>query len=125
MGTDAIAVMLYDGDCAFCRRWIEKLRRMTEGCVRYEPYQRMLAQYPQVREEDCGQAVQLILPGSQVLSGAHAVLKALSLNGEYQSMLRLYEKFSRCGQFLEWCYRRIATNRSFLSRFCQSPQCPR
>ena len=125
MGRDAIAVMLYDGDCAFCRRSIEKWRRMTGGMVRYEPYQKAISQYPQIREEECRTAVQLILPGGIIMSGAHAVLKALSLGGRFQSLLRLYEKFTWCGRFFEWCYQRIAANRSFMSRLYQLPRCPR
>jgi predicted DCC family thiol-disulfide oxidoreductase YuxK len=122
---NTIPVMLYDGDCAFCQRWIEKWRRMTGYRISYEPYQKVITEYPQVTAEQCREAVQLILPEGAVFSGAHAVLKALALCEKFPGLLRAYEKFPWFGRFSEWCYQRVATHRSFLSRFFQLPQCPR
>lgn len=44
--------MLFDGDCDFCRHWIEKWRKWTGDKIRYEPYQKKLAEYPQVTASD-------------------------------------------------------------------------
>ena len=41
-------IMLYDGDCGFCKHWIEKWEKITGDYVRYKPYQNALADYPQL-----------------------------------------------------------------------------
>ncbi|MFZ5802819.1 MAG: thiol-disulfide oxidoreductase DCC family protein [Candidatus Omnitrophota bacterium] len=109
--------MLYDNDCGFCRHWIEKWRRKTGDHVRYEPYQKRLAAYPQVTEAQCREAVQLLLPQGTVYSGAHAVLKALSLAGQHRCCLAAYEKFPWLRWLMETAYRWTARHRSSLFRF--------
>jgi predicted DCC family thiol-disulfide oxidoreductase YuxK len=111
------AVMLFDGECAFCRRWVERWRRLTGDKVRYAPYQRELAAYPQLTEKQCEEAVQLVTPDGAVYSGARAVFKALALGGRASWPLALYERVPLAGPFFEFCYRLVAGHRSFFSRF--------
>ncbi|MDD4955691.1 MAG: DCC1-like thiol-disulfide oxidoreductase family protein [Candidatus Omnitrophica bacterium] len=118
-----VAVMLYDGDCAFCRHWIEKWRVITGGKIRYEPYQKMLAYFPGITELQCKKEVQLIEPSGAISSGAHAVFRALSLSGKNSFFLKLYERIPFFGRVSELVYQAIAHNRSFLSRFIRSPKC--
>ncbi len=120
-----VPVMLYDGDCAFCQRWIDKWRIATGEEVRFEPYQRALAGYPQVTEKECQEAVQLIMPEGTVFSGAHAVFKTLALGGRCQCLLRSYERFGLFGRMSEWGYQLVAGHRSFFSRFYHAPRCRR
>ena len=39
-------LMAFDGDCGFCRFWIERWRGATGSKVDYEPYQKVASQYP-------------------------------------------------------------------------------
>ncbi|MBI4352034.1 MAG: DUF393 domain-containing protein [Elusimicrobia bacterium] len=110
-------IMLYDGDCAFCRGWVEKWRGATGGAVRYEPYQLAGRDYPQVTAAQCAEAVQLILPGGAVFSGAYAVFKALALGGKRSWPLWFYEKAPLFGPAAEWFYRLVARHRTFFSKF--------
>src|SRR5690348_8984243 len=32
-------LMVYDGDCSFCLRWIQRWQRRTGDCIDYLPYQ--------------------------------------------------------------------------------------
>ena len=110
------ATMLWDGDCGFCFRWIQRWRRATGDAVDYRPYQEALDDFPQVIEEECKTAVQLVLPDGRVLKAAHAVLQSLALGGRHVWMLRLYAR-SRCFRWLtEAAYRFVARNRSWLPR---------
>ena len=34
-------IMLFDGDCGYCRRWIEKWHKLTGESLSYEPYQKV------------------------------------------------------------------------------------
>jgi predicted DCC family thiol-disulfide oxidoreductase YuxK len=114
--TENLPVMLFDGDCGFCRRWIRKWRIQTGDRVRYAPYQQAMARYPQLTEQQCAAAVQLILPDGTVFSGAHAVFRALDLGGRYPWLLRLYEKRPWFATVAEWFYQLVAHHRVFFSR---------
>jgi predicted DCC family thiol-disulfide oxidoreductase YuxK len=77
------AVLVYDGECALCRAsafWL--LRRAMAGGARElellpcsSPVRR--ARYPQISDEACLTAMQLVLPDGRVLAGADAVPEIL------------------------------------------------
>ena len=100
----------------FCRRWAQNWKKQTGERVQYEPYQKVLAQFPQISEEACQEAVHLVLPDGSVFRGAHAVFKLLAL-GEKFFWLRAYEKFPFCAKTSEWAYRLVSRHRRFFSRF--------
>ncbi|MEE9368117.1 MAG: DCC1-like thiol-disulfide oxidoreductase family protein [Pontiella sp.] len=108
--------LLWDGECRFCAHWIRRWEKLVGNAVVYRQFKEALPEFPQVREEDCVKAVQLILSDGRVLSAAHAVLTSLALGGRGKRILKLYEKsvaFRRC---TEAAYRFVAANRSRLPR---------
>ncbi|MFP4473451.1 MAG: thiol-disulfide oxidoreductase DCC family protein [Candidatus Omnitrophota bacterium] len=109
-------VMLYDGDCAVCRRWIRRWQGLTGKRVEYQPYQQTIGRYPQLSREQCAHAVQLIRPDGTVVSGARAVLESLSSAGRWRWLLWMYERVPLFGRVCEWVYRLIARHRPLLSR---------
>jgi predicted DCC family thiol-disulfide oxidoreductase YuxK len=108
-------VMLYDGDCGFCRRWVERWKKITKNKVDYEPYQEAGAHYPEVAAHACGKAVHLITSDGSVYSGAHAVFRALAFVARYSLFLWLYEHVPVCGYFTETIYQWVARHRSSIS----------
>jgi len=119
-GTAEKPVMLYDGDCGFCQRWIKKWQKITADKVIYAPYQERLKDFPQVTAEQCRQAVQLILPNGQRHSGAHAVFIALALAKRCLWLLWLYDYVPLFGKISEIIYQFIAEHRSLLSSLRRS-----
>jgi lipase maturation factor 1 len=118
-----LPVMLFDGECGFCRRWIEKWERMTAERVRYEPYQEAYLKYPALTQEQCRAAVQLILPDGRVFSGAHAVFMLLTLGGRNGFFLWAYDRLRLFALISEWFYQMTARHRPFLSRFYGARKC--
>lgn len=106
--------MLWDGDCGFCGRWIRRWNKLTGDAVDYRRYQNALDDFPQVREEDCRRAVQLVLPDGRVLSAAHAVLDALASGGRFRFLSIIYQKSGIFRVCAETAYRFVAANRSWL-----------
>ena len=112
-------VMLYDGDCGFCVRWIERWKKKTQAAVEYQPYQKILDQYPQVTKEECEVAVQLIMSDGSIHSGAHAVFHAFDLVAKYRWVLWLYEHVPFFAGIAEGVYQLVAHHRSFFSHFAK------
>ena len=121
--TKDIPVMLYDGVCGFCFKWIEKWRQATGSSVAYEPYQKALTDYPRLSEAQCRESIQLVMPDGSVFSGAQAVLKALHLGGKCKILFWSYEHIPLFAPITEWCYRRVAHNRMFFSKLFSAPEC--
>lgn len=111
-------VMLYDGDCGFCRRWIERWRRDTGDRVRYLPYQSpgLLQEYG-IAPWQARAAVQLIDSDGRRTHGAAAVFRALG-----QAPSRWIRALARLGLLPgvrateQTGYRWIATHRKLASR---------
>ena len=112
--------MLFDGDCSFCRRWVQKAQKWTHingEEVRYASYQEAVSRYPQITPQQCTKSVHLILHDGTVFAGAHAIFKALDLSDRCPLLLRLYENSPLCAYLAEWVYRIVAGHRDLLSRF--------
>ncbi len=108
--------MLYDGDCGFCTHFVEKWRKRTGERIVYKPYQEAIRQFPAVSEEEARNAIHLILPDGVVLSGAHAIFKALDEIGQYRILHSLYDRFLFFGRICEFGYQLVAHQRMILSR---------
>ena len=111
-------LMIFDGDCGFCRRWIVRFERWTFPHVDFLPAQdnRVAAQFPEISREQLDSAVQLIAPDGSVFSGAEAVFRALDSASRASWLLRAYERFPLFGRLAEWIYRFIARHRRFFSK---------
>src|SRR4051794_33290358 len=86
-------VMLFDGDCRFCRLWIERWQQSTGDRVDFWPLQepRVAENFPELPRDELEQAVHLIEADGSVYRGAEAVFRGLAVNPAKQWPLRLYE----------------------------------
>lgn len=109
-------ILVYDGDCSFCRLWIDRWRALTGDGVRYAPFQEVAGKFPEIPRDAFVRAVQLILPDGSVLSAAHAVFRTLAFTPRRTWMLWLYEHFPGVAIVAEFSYRFVARHRSPLYR---------
>lgn len=77
----ALAVLIYDGECPMCRAsalWLMRLA-LSGGALEILPCRSPVrrARFPQVSEDACLAAMQLVLPDGRVLAGADAVPELL------------------------------------------------
>src|SRR5947207_3720117 len=61
-------LMIWDGECHFCRRWIERWREITAGEVEYAPYQEIADRFPEIPREQFQRSVVYIDKSGQVSS---------------------------------------------------------
>ncbi len=109
-------MLVYDGDCAFCRRWIARWRRITGERVEYGPYQEVAGRFPALPLERLKSAVHLIEPDGRVSEAAEAALRSLSYAPGWGWLLWLYEHVAPFAAASESAYRAVARSRSGLSR---------
>ncbi len=99
-------LLIYDGDCNFCRRWIARWQQDTGVRVDYLPSADV--SFPEIPPETYAQSVVLVEPDGQVYTGAEAVFRV-------QERLWLYQKLPGCAPASEWAYQFVARHRSVFS----------
>ena len=108
-------MLLWDGTCAFCRRWIERWRRATGDAVDYATYQEEASRFPERPRERFERAVQLVEPDGRWSEGAEAVFRSLAHGGR-GGPLWLYRFLPGFAPTSRWCYRVVAGHRPSFDR---------
>src|SRR5215831_10331801 len=104
-------LLVFDGDCAFCRLWIARWRATIGGALDVAPSQEAAARFPEVPAERFRDAVVLIEPAGRVTRGAEAVFRALALARGHELPLDLYYHLPGLAWASELVYRLIARHR--------------
>src|SRR5690242_7771316 len=99
------SVVVFDGQCAFCRLWIDYSRQLTGDRVEYEAYQQIADRFPGIPVERFQEAVHLVLPGGETLRGARAVFHILTNTPAGATGLWLYDHFPGFAPASEFGYR--------------------
>src|ERR1700758_553818 len=109
-------VLIYDGDCGFCGYWARYWQNLTGERVRYQPYQEVAAQYPQIPLAEYQRAVQYVGPEGQRASAAEASFLTLSHAPGKGLWLSLYRRLPGFAALAEWAYAFIARHRPAFHR---------
>lgn len=104
-------LVVWDGDCGFCRLWIERWRHLVGDRADFEPYQSATERFPEIPVERFKSAVQLMLPGDEGYSAAEAVFRLLALVPGWGWMHWLYRHLPGVAAVSEAAYRFIANHR--------------
>jgi predicted DCC family thiol-disulfide oxidoreductase YuxK len=106
-------LIVFDGDCGFCRFWIARWRHGTDKTVDYQPFQHpdISRRFPDIPRERFAHAVQLIETDGRVSEAAEAVFRLLAL-GRRRAPLWAYEHVPLVALVSEHAYRVIADHRS-------------
>jgi predicted DCC family thiol-disulfide oxidoreductase YuxK len=109
-------VLVYDGGCGFCRRWIERWRHATGERVEYAPSQYGAPRFPRIPPGRFARSVVLIEPDGRASDGAEAVFRALSYAPDRGGWLALYKYLPLFAPASEAVYRFVARHRDGADR---------
>jgi lipase maturation factor 1 len=104
--------MIWDGECHFCERWIERWREITAGKVDYVTYQEAAARFPEIPVEQFKRAVAFIEPDGEVFFAAEAVYRSLRYRSSRKWLAWSYDCVPGFAVISETAYKFIAHNRS-------------
>jgi lipase maturation factor 1 len=112
------SLLVFDGDCQFCRRWIARWKNATGEAVDYIPFQdpSVASRFPEIPQADFAEAVHLIRPDGSVSRGAEAVFRSLAEGGRHRWLLWLYRKIPTFVDLSELLYEEVALHRTALSK---------
>jgi predicted DCC family thiol-disulfide oxidoreductase YuxK len=110
--------MVFDGDCKFCRLWVNRWQISTRDEVEYIASQdpSVRERFPEIPREDFAASVQLIGTDGAVYSGAEAVFRSLAhVKGEAW-LLDWYQHSPTFARVTDRAYRFVAEHRTLFSR---------
>jgi predicted DCC family thiol-disulfide oxidoreductase YuxK len=108
-------LMIWDGECHFCRRWIERWREITHGDVDYATSQESAGRFPEIPREQFGRSVIYIETDGSVFSGAEAVFRSLRCRSSKKWLSWSYKRVPGFAPVSESLYKIISFNRGFAS----------
>lgn len=105
-------LLIFDGDCTFCRKWIARWRQTTGERVDYLELQdnAVVERFPELPREQLELSVHLIEPDGRVTRGAEAVFRSLASARPWP--LRLYETSPGFARASELAYGIVARHRT-------------
>lgn len=109
-------LLIFDGDCGFCRTWIDHWKTLTAGSVDYAPYQEVARRFPGIDEARFRRAVQLVMPDGRVTQGAGAVFLSLRDVPGRGWLDRAYRAVPPFRWVAEAGYRTVAAHRGLAAR---------
>src|SRR6266481_4205512 len=108
-------LIIWDGECHFCRRWIERWREITRDAVDYATSQESAERFPEIPREQFERTVIYIETDGSVFFGAEAVFRSLRCRSSKKWLAWSYEHVPGFAAVSESFYRIIASNRRFAS----------
>jgi len=105
-------LLIFDGDCGFCRGWIARWKQITRDRLDYAPFQEVADRFPEITQAEFQTSVHFIDTQGRHTRAAEAVCRLLAV-GDRQWPLWMYEHVPGARPFLEFLYRRIASHRTF------------
>ncbi len=104
--------MIWDGDCHFCRHWIERWQAVTDGQVDYATSQEVAARFPEIPRQQFERSVVFIDREGNVFDGADAVYRSLSCRGSRKWLSWSYDHVPGFAAISEFGYKIVAGNRT-------------
>lgn len=116
---EARPVLLWDADCGFCRRWVERVGYRVGERIEIASYQSSRDRFPELDEAALARAAHLVEPDGAVRVGADAILRANALAGGRQPLLWLYQRVAGVRWLIDRIYAWVAAHRPLVSRAAQ------
>ncbi len=104
-------LLIFDGDCGFCRRWVARWQAMTEDRVDYAPSQEVQERFPEIPPEQFDLSVVLVTPSGETYTGAEAVFQSLAHAPGQRAWLWCYHHIRGFRPVTEAFYRFVASHR--------------
>src|ERR1043166_8824844 len=102
------ALLIWDGECHFCRLWIERWQEITAGKVDYATYQEAAHQFSEIPAEQFKHAMALIEPDGKTFFAAEAVYRSLQYRPSRRWLAWSYDHVPGFAAISEIAYKFIA-----------------
>jgi predicted DCC family thiol-disulfide oxidoreductase YuxK len=109
-------MMVYDGDCGFCRYWLVKWKKLSRDHYEYQPFQSVAENFKDIPFRSFQKEVHLIFSDGTVLKGAAVAFYPYY---QFRSAAFLYDWYQKSKIFKrisDLAYQWVARNRDLSFR---------
>jgi len=110
-------LLIWDGECDFCRLWIDRWREITADKVDYATYQQAGHQFPEIPVEQFKRAMVFVEPNGETFLAAEAVYRSLGCRSSRRWLAWSYDHVPGFAAISEIAYKFIARHRGLGSAF--------
>ena len=114
----ARSTLIYDGDCSFCIRCVDRLKQITKGKVECLSFQSSRERFPEILIGDCERSIHWVDLDGNIFLGAEAIFRTLACVPDKAWMLRIYKKVPGFALVAESVYQIVSKNRKILGSIC-------
>lgn len=108
-------LLVWDGDCGFCKYWVIKLKWITGDSINFEPYQNSAADFEDLDVSLFREASRLIETDGLIYSGPDSFYRSLIYTPYNRYKLHhYYHKYSSFRFISNHAYSLIAKHRNFM-----------
>ncbi|MCC7411730.1 MAG: lipase maturation factor family protein [Gammaproteobacteria bacterium] len=104
-------MLVFDGECGFCRYWVRYWEHLTGERVRYLAYQQADIDFATVGPAEFARAIHLFEPGGRVSRGAEAAFRVVATVPGHGLALWCYRHVPVCARLSETAYAFVAAHR--------------
>jgi predicted DCC family thiol-disulfide oxidoreductase YuxK len=108
-------LLIWDGECHFCRRWIERWRVITRGEVDYAPFQEIGERCPEIPRDRLQRSIVYIDKSGEVFFAAEAAYRSLQCRYSRRWLAWSYDRLPGFAAISEFGYGLIARHRAAAS----------
>lgn len=107
-------LLIWDGNCGFCKYWVIRWRVMTGEKIQYTPYQEVSDQFPAISTHEFRRAAFLIEPKGRTYCGMEAAFRTFTYGSRWRFLYTWYNNNQFFQSLSDQLYNWIARNRSLL-----------
>ncbi len=106
-------LLLWDGECDFCRLWIERWKEITAGKIDYATYQEAAEYFPEISRDEFKHSMVFIEPDGTAFFAAEAVYRSLAYRPSRTWLAWSYDRVPGFAAISETAYKFVARHRGF------------
>jgi predicted DCC family thiol-disulfide oxidoreductase YuxK len=107
-------IMVWDGNCGFCKYWTTRWKRFTQDKIEYIPYQEAHERFPDIDIKHFKKASRLIEKDGSVYSGPRSAYRTFTYGSPWAFLDKWYESYSWFQNISDRLYAKVEQNRSFM-----------
>ncbi|RFN58606.1 thiol-disulfide oxidoreductase DCC family protein [Marixanthomonas ophiurae] len=106
-------VLVWDGECGFCKYWVTRWKSMTNDKIDYITYQEIASQFQDIPIKEFKKASRLIETDGKVYSGPNSAYRSYTYTNKSLPWHKWYTNYNWFTQLSDHGYNFIAKHRSF------------
>ena len=113
-------MMVWDGECGFCKYWVTRWHNLTGNSIVYKTYQEVAQQYQDIPLKEFKKASRLIETNGAIYSGPDSAYRSYTYTKKNHSWHQWYQKYDWFTALSDHGYNYIAKNRGFFFKLTKA-----